>query len=307
LNVIIGDIVIASAFVSYVGPFPKRYREQIKHSFVDFISSKGIPLSLTAKDPLVILTNEAEKAKWNNQKLPADPVSIENAAILENSERWSLLIDPQLQGIKWIREKEASNGFTSLRMKDKKMVQKIGQCIEDGSTAFLENLDEMIDATLAPIIGRNSKKNGSKRCYQLGNNLHDIDPKFKFIMHTKLSNPHYPPEIQAECSLINFTVTEDGLEDQLLALIVKMERPALARRKEEVIQSQNECLIQLGDLENTILKDLNTPGDLLENSAMIARLENSKVVSEQVSVTMKMAKESEKEINDSSNFYRPSA
>lgn len=31
---------------------------------------------------------------------------------------------------------------------------------------------------------------------------------FRLFLHTKLSNPHYPPEIQAETTLINFTVTE---------------------------------------------------------------------------------------------------
>ena len=59
-------------------------------------------------------------------------------------------------------------------------------------------------------------------------------------MQTKLSNPHYPPEIQAECTIINFTVTEDGLEDQLLFLVVKLERPDLAKKKSELIKQQNE-------------------------------------------------------------------
>jgi len=36
--------------------------------------------------------------------------------------------------------------------------------------------------------------------------------------------------------LINFTVTEAGLEDQLLATVVKMERPDLAAQSEELIQ-----------------------------------------------------------------------
>ncbi len=36
---------------------------------------------------------------------------------------------------------------------------------------------------------------------------------FRLFMHTKLANLHYPPEIQAEATLINFTVTEDGLGD----------------------------------------------------------------------------------------------
>ena len=304
LEVMIGDILISSAFVSYCGPFPKKYREGIKASFFEFIEANKIPKSEMAMDPLKILTNDAEKAKWNNQKLPADPVSIENATILTNSERWSLMIDPQLQGIKWIKEKEKDNGLTLLRMNNKKLINIIGECIEDGKTVVLENLDEMIDATLSPIIGRNVFKN---KYYKLGNNQHEIHRNFRFIMHTKLSNPHYPPEIQAEACLINFAVTEDGLADQLLAIIVKMERPKLAQRKEQVIQEQNECKIKLGELENQILTDLNTPGDPLENEPMVERLENSKKVSEQVSIAMKESKEAEKEIAESSNFYSPAA
>lgn len=307
LSLIIGDILIASAFVSYCGPFPKKYRVGIKQSFVDFALSNHIPMSKDAVDPLKILTNDAEKATWNNQKLPADPVSIENGSILTNSERWSLMIDPQLQGIKWIKEKEKVNKLMVMRMNDKKLISKMGECIEDGKSCLIENLDEMIDATLGPVIGRNSKRRGSVRVFQLGANEHEINKNFKLILHTKLSNPHYPPEIQAETTLINFTVTEDGLEDQLLALIVKMERPKLAARKEEVIQQQNECKIKLRELEEGILEALNTSGDLLENKDLIGGLENSKVVSEQVNIAMTEAKKAEVEIIDSSNFYRPAA
>ena len=119
LSLIIGDILIAAAFVSYCGPFPKKYRVGIKQSFVDFSLTNLIPMSKDAVDPLKILTNDAEKAMWNNQKLPADPVSIENASILTNSERWSLMIDPQLQGIKWIRDKEKVNKLLVMRITDK--------------------------------------------------------------------------------------------------------------------------------------------------------------------------------------------
>lgn len=41
------------------------------------------------------------------------------------------------------------------------------------------------------------------------------------ILHTKLANPHYKPELQAQTSLINFTVTRDGLEDHMLAEVLK--------------------------------------------------------------------------------------
>lgn len=55
------------------------------------------------------LTDEAEIALWNSQGLPSDTVSVENGSILTKSERYPLIIDPQLQGIVWIKNKESGN------------------------------------------------------------------------------------------------------------------------------------------------------------------------------------------------------
>lgn len=56
-------------------------------------------------DPILMLTDDATVAAWHNQGLPNDRMSTENASILTTSERWPLIIDPQQQGIKWIRNR----------------------------------------------------------------------------------------------------------------------------------------------------------------------------------------------------------
>ena len=73
----------------------------------------------------------------------------------------------------------------------------------------------------------------------------EYNKNFRLILHTKLSNPHYPPEIQAETTLINFTVTESGLEDQLLALVVNKERPDLEETKTQLIIQNTDFTIKL--------------------------------------------------------------
>jgi dynein heavy chain len=94
LTLVVGDVLLASSFVSYVGPFNKRFRDIImEENFIDFFRKNNIPHSPSA-NPLVILTDDAQVAEWNNQKLPSDKVSTENGAILTNSERWPLIIDP---------------------------------------------------------------------------------------------------------------------------------------------------------------------------------------------------------------------
>ena len=54
-------------------------------------------------------------------------------------------------------------------------------------------------------------------------------------MTTKLPNPHYLPEITIKVTLINFTVTEAGLEEQLLIEVVKFERPELEEVRQNLI------------------------------------------------------------------------
>lgn len=58
-----------------------------------------------------------------------------------------------------------------------------------------------------------------------GDNDIDYDPGFRLFMTTKLPNPHYLPEVCIKVTVINFTVTMQGLEDQLLGEVVRLERP----------------------------------------------------------------------------------
>jgi hypothetical protein len=50
-------------------------------------------------DPLTLVVDDAVVAGWNNEGLPSDRMSTENATILTTCERWPLMIDPQLQGM----------------------------------------------------------------------------------------------------------------------------------------------------------------------------------------------------------------
>lgn len=60
-------------------------------------------------DPLTMLTDDADIAVWQNEGLPADRMSTENATILTSCQRWPLMVDPQLQGIKWIKNRYSEN------------------------------------------------------------------------------------------------------------------------------------------------------------------------------------------------------
>jgi dynein heavy chain len=148
----------------------------------------------------------------------------ENATILMNSQRWPLMIDPQLQGIKWIKAMQGGE-MKVIRLGSKGYLDVIEDAISTGKTVLIENILESVDPVLEPLLARNLIKKGT--AIKMGDREIDYNPDFRLILQTKLANPHYKPEMQAQTTLINFTVTRDGLEDQLLAEVVKVERPDL--------------------------------------------------------------------------------
>ncbi|KAL0236998.1 hypothetical protein PCE1_000395 [Barthelona sp. PCE] len=312
-NTLIGDIILSSAFVSYLGPFNRYYRDHlIQEKWLPKLKQLKIPISASGENPLNMMTNDATIAKWNNQGLPNDSVSIENAAIISNCARWPLIIDPQLQGISWLRnlygaEAEERPVF-ALQMTDRKYMDTVERAISEGQTIIVENVKETIDVLLDPIINRNIAKKGRSLYIKLGDKEVDFDSKYRMVLQSKMPNPHYQPETQAQTTLINFTTTPEGLEEQLLAFVVKKEKPELEELKSELMRKQNEFKITIKSLEDKLLYLLSSSsGDILSNTELIESLEMCKKTSAEIEVNLEEAKRTEIEINKTRNLYRPVA
>lgn len=84
----------------------------------------------------------------------------------------------------------------------------IEKAIVCGQKVLLENIEENVDAVLNPLLSRSLIKKG--KAIRIGDREIDYNPLFRLILQTKLANPHYKPEMQAQTTLINFTVTKDG-------------------------------------------------------------------------------------------------
>lgn len=85
-------------------------QEYLKYTSRHIPVTSKVPIPVTQDlDPLTMLTDDADIATWQNEGLPADRMSTENATILTSCQRWPLMVDPQLQGIKWIKNKYGDN------------------------------------------------------------------------------------------------------------------------------------------------------------------------------------------------------
>ncbi len=88
---------------------------------------------------------------------------------------------------------------------------------------------------------------------RLGDKEVEFNPDFKFYITTKLSNPHYTPEISTKTAIVNFAVKEQGLEAQLLGIVVRKERPDLEESKDKLVFNIAQSKQKLIDLEDEIL------------------------------------------------------
>uniref|UniRef100_A0A4X2K3Y2 AAA+ ATPase domain-containing protein n=1 Tax=Vombatus ursinus TaxID=29139 RepID=A0A4X2K3Y2_VOMUR len=302
-----GDVLLTAAFVSYAGYFTKPYRrELVECKWIPFLKSQKVPIPITAGlDLITMLTDDATVAAWNNEGLPSDRMSTENATILTHAERWPLMIDPQQQGIKWIKKKYGAD-LRILRLGQKGFLNAIENALAFGDVTLIENLDETIDPVLDPLLGRNTVKRG--KFIRIGDRECELHPNFRLLLHTKLANPHYKPELQAQTTLLNFTVTEDGLEAQLLADVVSVERPDLEKLKSVLTKQQNHFKIQLKHLEDDLLLHLSTAeGSFLDDTELVKKLETTKSTAAEIELKVDEGKENEARINEARDCYRPVA
>ncbi|XP_056136504.1 dynein axonemal heavy chain 6 [Lampris incognitus] len=307
INNVMGNVFIAAACVAYYGAFTSHYRQLLIDQWMKRCQELAIPIS--ASFSLVnILGNPYVIRQWNTEGLPRDTISTENGILVTRGRRWPLMIDPQDQANRWIRSKETKHGLKVIKLTDINFLHTLENAIRMGMPVLLEELKETLDPVLEPILLKQTFVSGGRTLIRLGDSDIDYDKNFRFYMITKMANPHYLPEVCIKVTIINFTVTESGLEDQLLSDVVRLERPDLEEQRNQLIVQINADHNQLKDIEDRILKLLfASEGNILDKEELVQTLQESKVTSAAIKHRLEEAETTELKINAARERYRPVA
>jgi len=92
-----------------------------------------------------------------------------------------------------------------------------------------------MDPSLDNVLNKSIISIGKKLCIKLGDREIEYHRNFQLYITTRMSNPHYTPEVSTKVILVNFTVKESGLEEQCLGIVVKKEQPNLENTKNDVV------------------------------------------------------------------------
>ncbi len=211
-----GDSLISATMISYLGTFPPANRSILLKSFIDFFNqsiiqiSQNFSLENTLSDPMQV-------KKWVLSGLPSDAYSRENAMIVYSSQKWPLMIDPQNQANKWLKnfeqpsllitrqkrkeeELQKTEDFASKKEQDG-LIRALETGLSLGYPVLLENVGEELDGTLDGVLGREYFKNGGVLCVKVGDNVVEVAKGFRLFITTKMRNPHYRPELTTKVNI----------------------------------------------------------------------------------------------------------
>ncbi|CAK9050575.1 Dynein axonemal heavy chain 1 (Axonemal beta dynein heavy chain 1) (Ciliary dynein heavy chain 1) (Heat shock regulated protein 1) (HSRF-1) (hDHC7) [Durusdinium trenchii] len=312
LGLLPGDCVVAAGMVSYAGPFTSQVRGECEELWrselkvLEMPHTKGCSMSTVLGDPVKI-------QQWVVCALPNDQLSIENGIIIDRARRWPLMIDPQRQANKYIKNmgKETETGIDVCKLSEKNFLRTLELGIQFGKWILLENIGINLDPALEPVLGQQKIKDGSGYVIKLGDkSVTYTDPGMRMpkLLPKHLDVDRGEPETSVKVTLLNFAITPSGLEDQMLGIVVAKERPDLEEEKNNLVVQNAKNNKILKDIEDDILRLLATSeGDVLEDDTLVDKVTDSKAVSDDINEKKKVAEVTEKNIDTARESYRPVA
>ena len=107
-------------------------------------------------------------------------------------------------------------------------------------------------------LRRKHVQKGRRYIITISDKQMDYDMAFMAYFITRLPNPSFSPELQAKTTVVDFTVTQKGLEEQLLGKVIGKEQRALEEQLAFVLQEVNANTKSLLALDASLLERLTS-------------------------------------------------
>ena len=309
---LVGDVALSCAFISYCGPFNAEFRHTL---LTEHFYNMCVKLKIPVTDSISVvkfLTTESQITDWQIEGLPSDDHSVQNAIMIttnlgnKKTGKYPLIIDPQGQGLKWLRSRYSESVVT--QFSDKKFPDHLSTQLQDGKCLIIENCVESIDPIIDPVLDKQIIRAGRMQNIIINDKAHDYDDNFKLAMATRLPNPLFTPELFAKTLVVDMTVTMQGLEQQLLGQVIGKEKHELEEERAKLIEEVNNNEKRLKEFEDRLLAQLAaSKGNLIDDDELIATLADAKKASAEIKEKLLVAQETRKRINSASEEYRPVA
>ena len=305
------EALINAGVINYAGVLTDKYRAELLDKWRAQVAE--LQLALTADYSFITTVGRPIDIRdWQIAGLPKDTTSIENSIIVINSCKWPVIIDPQDQARRWLKNSLKKQQLVTLQpvrpgsKESKDILRTLEAAVSSGKPVLLEDVAEAQDPSLSNLLNRKSyKKDDGRLVIKLTDNEVMFEPKFFMVLTCKLANPQFLPDVFGNLNVVNFTVTETGLEDQLLVEVVRLENSRLERERDDIIVSLAADQKLLEETQNLILDMIaDSQGYILDNLNLISALQRSKSTSKDIVRRVAATSQVELQVNTARDEFR---
>eukprot|EP00072_Mus_musculus_P067792 XP_017169555.1 PREDICTED: dynein heavy chain 14, axonemal [Mus musculus] len=306
LKGVCGDTFLSSACLAYIGVLTPEFRELVIQKWKDFCTRAEIILSPNFS-LIDVMAEKNEIRRWHNQGLPLGQHLAENAILMKRTKQWPLVIDPHKQALHWIRQMEGPR-LQEISAQDSNYTKKLVIAMQAGDPVLLQNVPETFPPNLRAMLKKDVCQKRGQYYIKIDDTEIEFNKNFRLYLSTELENPNFFPSVYNFVTIINFTVTFQGLQDELLSTVVSHEVPHLENQRAQLLESISLDAITLEELEDKTLTLLQkAEGSVLDDEEIVETLRKCKMTSNEISKRIKETEKAESKIQATRKNYLPIA
>jgi dynein heavy chain 1 len=306
MGTIVGDVLLAAAFMAYGGYFDQQYRDILMQKWMDHLVSANIQFKSEVSLAEYLSTAD-DRLSWQANSLPADQLCIENAIMLKRFNRYPLIIDPSGQATNFLINEYKDRKITVTSFLDDSFIKNLESALRFGNPILIQDV-EHLDPILNPVLNKELRRTGGRVLIRLGNQDIDFSPAFTLFLSTRDPSVNFAPDICSRVTFVNFTVTRGSLQSQCLNKVLKAERPDVDQKRTDLIKLQGEFQLKLRHLEKSLLQALNeSKGNILDDDKVIDTLETLKKEAAEITRKVDETNTVMQEVEQTTAIYSPLA
>lgn len=152
---LLGDMIIASAIITYLGPFDGKFRARAVRDMGMQCRKYQIEFSYNYSLKGVI-GDEEEVTDWLIKGLPNEQVCVDNMIIMSECEKthYPVLIDPQGQALKFLQQynQQGNENVIQLKITQPNATYLLQYALQEGAKVIIENASEVTNSSLLSIL-----------------------------------------------------------------------------------------------------------------------------------------------------------
>ena len=306
LGTLLGDALLAGAFMAYEGYFDQNTREELTLKWRNHLRRAQIPFNANS-NPMEYMSTPDDRLRWKQKSLPDDVLCTENAIMLRSSMRFPLIIDPSGQAVEFVMKEYADKKLAKTSFLEPNFRKSLESALRFGTPLLIQDA-ETFDPVMNPVLNKELRRVAGRVIIEVGHQEIDLSPAFFMMMTTRNPAVEFSPDLCSRVNLVNFTITRSSLQSQCLNQALRAERPDVDKKRSDLLKLQGEFRLRLRQLEKDLLDALNeAKGSLLDDDAIIAKMEKLKSEAAEVGEKVRQTDTVMTEIEETSKTYMPLA